>query len=245
MQHAHQLARVCFRAQLGPDRLSVCTRSLQHNFDNVASRGAVAVDAGGVLEIVHDQIEVAVAIQITDCGAEAGRLLFQPPSFRDIGKVHLSAVLEHAIALLQGLVIAPGIFAGALVDLTDFGPEVSVEKIARHAVGEEDVVARVAVEIGYPHGPGPVGARESRHLTNLEEAWSAGVEVDRIAHVLARRAGFEEPAILVHVAHVDLLFIMCAGGHVGGDEVEFAVAIQVASVTAHREPWCVWHGLGD
>ena len=121
--------------------------------------------------------------------------------------------------------------------------DVGVGDHAGGAVGDEDVHATVVVEVGQLDGPSPVRPGQAAEEGRLHESRRAGVEEKVVAHDLARPGVLEEPSPVAHVAHGDLGLVVRCRRHVGNEQVQQAVIVQVSAVRPHRRPACVRHRL--
>jgi hypothetical protein len=67
--------------------------------------------------------------------------------------------------------------------------EVGVREFAHHAVGEIGVEPAIQIEILQADAKSPVGRLQAGEVRGLEHASGAGVEEERIPHVLGRGLG--------------------------------------------------------
>jgi len=118
-----------------------------------------------------------------------------------------------------------------------FIDDVRIHEIADHSGGEKHVLAAVVVEIGNARGPSPAAGRQAGQVGGLLKVVGAGVEKDGVPRVLRHDFGgafhLPEPATdLFHAGHVALARAIA---HVGNDDVDPTVVVQVAGIGAHRE----------
>ena len=126
--------------------------------------------------------------------------------------------------------------------------QVAVEPVPAHPGRNIDIVASVTVEVGKLDGPGPVRGRQATEVGDFHKTTRAGVEVNGIAHVLARGGEVEEPRVALaagHVAHRHLLLVVSAARHVGGHVVQAPVIVDVCHVGSHGKPRGVGQHIGS
>ena len=212
-------------------------------------RGTIPVDRSGLAVVVDHEIEVPVGVEVPQRRAEAHAEMIEPPPRALLGEAEVATIPEGVVGIL--LRLARGPEPGGRVPvatLHDRGLgllEVAVKEVTGHAIGRIHVQPSVIVEVAEEDGPGPIRGREPSLMGNLEEALTAAVEVDGVAHVLAWRRIGQEPALLLHVTHANLVLVVSAARHIRRHEVGQAIVVQVARVGTHRVPRRVWHRRSD
>ena len=224
-------------------------------------RSVVLADKNFVIDVVHDEVEVAIKIQIAKGGAVGEAGLVEAPGGRPVGEGEVAPVLENVVRDLlrrhpgqqvRPLLVRKVAPARVGVDVRERGlhviDEVGVAGVFAEPVRDEEVGPAVAIEVGEKGRPAPVGARDIRELGDVAEdgdfffiRTSVGentpVQVERVEHVLVvvplLHEAPERPRI--HPAHVRLLAAVVLGGHVQHNHIEEAVAVDVRHVVPHRE----------
>src|SRR5690606_18151547 len=124
----------------------------------MAGGGIVADDGGRRVVVAEDDVEVAVAIEIGESGAEADALLVESPIFGYVGEVQVAEVAEGEEGFVARARIFPDVGAsgegGGDVLFVD---EIGVDEVADHAGRGEGVEKAVVVEVGQAGCPGPTG----------------------------------------------------------------------------------------
>ncbi len=249
-----QQARLHLAAGRDADRraqtIAVGTVAAQPHQGTARAGGTVLEQARRLVLVVDDDVEIAVAVEVDDHRTLPDALLVEAPFGADVGEAQLAEVAARDVLLGQALEMA--IELEGLLPLP--GPPQLVEApagvgvVGEHgdAVGHERIQSAVLVEVAQQQAPRPIGAGEVGEIGLFAEPSGAGVDVQRIAHVLLRVGVLQEPPMGVHVAHQQLAHVVGRARHVRDGEVEPAVAVDVAEVGPHREERRVREGgAGD
>ena len=205
----------------------------------------VAVNARRLVDVGHDEVEVAVAVEVAVRGAVAHALVGEAPRLGGLLKLQIALVAVGEVDLFHRGLGLPQFPLGLADEHLRGDRDVGVGDHARGAVGDEHIDAAVVVEVGQLDGPSPVRSGQATEESRLHETRRAGVDEKIIAHDLARPGVLEKPAPVAHVAHRDLGFVMRRRRHVGDEQVEQTVVVQVGAVRPHRRPARVRHRLLD
>ncbi len=150
------------------------------------SAGVVAVDERFVVDVVHDEIERAIAIQVrVHCAvAEAG--LVQSPAGGLVRKGQITLVAEGVVLELSR---GHRVDEGLEIDFLPLGrrPHRLLAReegdviLRRHVLGKAvrdiDVLEAIQIEIREERAPAPVGPGHSSHLPNVAERSIAVVQL--------------------------------------------------------------------
>ena len=130
----------------------------QADDDAVAFMAEVPVDTRRLVDIGHNEVEVAVAVEVAVGGGVAYALVVKAPLLGCLLELQIALVLEGEVDLLHCGLFLPQ-FPLSLADKHVGGDrKIGVGIHARGAVGDEDIDAAVVVEVGQLNGPGPVRA---------------------------------------------------------------------------------------
>ena len=175
----------------------------------------IFVDRAGFIEVIDDEVDIAIAIEIAGGGAEADGLAFQAPRLADVIELKAPCTVWVGPGIAEGSIWVAFGGGGKFFPSAAGGDEIGVEEISGHAVGDVEIEPSIAVEVDQLGGPCPVGGGDAELMGAFEE-WSAvsGIEVNGIAHVLTGGRNFEKPSVFIHVAHAHLIFVMVGAGHV-------------------------------
>jgi len=193
-------------------------------------------------------VEVAVAIEVAERGAEAHALQVQSPRRADGLEAQVAEVAEGEVGLGEHWALAHDAHAVGEVDRgEDALAHVRVLVLTVHAVGDVEVEAAVVVEVLEAHGPGPVGGVEAGEVGGLEHGASAGVHVEHVAQILGRDPGLVvvQPHGIAGRGHAALVGDVGSCRHVGDEEVDAPVVVDVAEIRAHGRQRYLWHDIVD
>src|SRR6185312_9722743 len=164
--------------------------------------GVVAIQEGGPVLVVDDQVEIAVIIQVAIGGAIGKARMGEAPVGADVLEMQVAQVPEYLVEqgfgghlveqAVQSCLIAGGghLLKGlARRELQ----KILVRQIAGNAVGNEDIVEAIIVGIEEERPPGPVGGRDAGEIGDLGELPVAVVELEGVLKelVIETRALFE------------------------------------------------------
>ena len=230
----------------GADAVTVAHRTLEPERDAVARGAVVAIEADPILVVDIDEIEVAVVVEVGEGRPEAHAAVVEAPFLLDLGETEIVVVAEGEVRFLLGRLPLHqrDDFRGGL-QLFDLVEQVGINEGPHHAVGHVQVDPAVVVEVLETRRPAPVGAAETGHLRDLEEAVGPGVQEHGVLHVLRRDERIHHVHEAAHVTHGDLGLEVRGAGHLRDHEVGQAVVVDVGGVGAHREPRRVRHGRGQ
>ena len=116
-----------------------------------------------------------------------------------------------------------------------FVDKIGVDEIADHSAGEEHIEPAFVPQIPETSRPRPARRIHSGEVGHLRQMVRAGIEVNGVPHVLRNEIG---DALVFPQAPADLLdagheFRVIAVPHVGDEEIDEPVVVQVAGVGAH------------
>ena len=245
----------CKNGYGGPNPLCVLAGALQLYLQIMMARLAlclVAIDKGGLVDIIDHQIQIAIVIQIGISGAVAVRRLCDAPVLGFIDK-RLSGLVgknivgnvgsRHMLNNLQHILPLQPTFR--LHDSVHIIDEIEVRIVAVIAVSDEKVFPAVVIIVGQQGGPAPIGVRHTRQLTDFAERAVAIVELEHIAHVLVMKTAAHVEVMLGVVvgAQQEFLTAVVLRQHIKGHDVGPAVIIYVRDVITHRKLAVVAHAL--
>ena len=235
-ERAHLAAPVGFDPHHGTDPETVGRGAAQLENDRMAAGPIVAAHGDRCVHAGVDQVEVPVAVEVGEGRPEPHAHLVESPRVADVLEVQVAQVPEGQMPFGQhrrGFGDADAL-GEALASEHALG-DVEVVELAHHAVGEKDVEPAVVVEVLQAHGPGPVGGGQPGELGGLKHPAGPGAEEEGVAHVLGRRARvlLVLPEAGPELGHAPV--VLFAGGrrHVGDQQVQVPVIVQVAEVGAH------------
>ena len=177
----------------------------------------VAVNARRLVDVGHDEVEIAIAVEVAVGGCVAHALVGEAPRLGGLLELQIALVAKGEVDLLHRGLLFPQFPLGLADEHLRGDRDVGVGDHARGAVGDVDIDAAVVVEVGQLDGPAPVRPGQSTEEGGLHEARRAGIEEEVVAHDLPWPGILEEPAPVAHVAHGDLGLVVRRGGHVGDE----------------------------
>ena len=242
---ANLFPRLALDLDDGAQSVAVAPGAGQADDDAVALVAKVAVNACRFVDVGHDEVEVAVAVEIAVGGGVAHAFVVEAPQLGGLLKLQVALVAVGEVDLFHRGLLFPQFPLGFADEHLRGDRDVGVGDHARGAVGDEDIDTAVVVEVGQLDGPRPVRPGQAAEEGRLHEARRAGVEEEVVAHDLARPSVLEKPAPVAHVAHGDLGLVMGRRGHVGNEQIQQPVVVQVGAVRPHRRPTRVRHRLLD
>src|SRR2546422_691086 len=152
--------------------------------------GVVAVDERFVVDVVHHQIEGAVAIQVPVGRATREARRVQAPGGTLVREGQVAPVTERVVRQLgraHRVDQPPEVHAAPARGL-DHGLPVRQKRdvvlgrdVLRQAVGDVDVLVAVQIEIGEERAPAPVRPGHAGHLADVRERTVAVVEMEHVA----------------------------------------------------------------
>ncbi len=204
----------------------------------------IAIDGSGLILVVDDQVEVAIAVQISISGAIGEGGLSESPVGADVLETEVAQV---AIDFIQqwglGNVLQQFIdilFLSAerhfLVDVIgEEVEEVKVRDIPIDAVANIDIVEAVVVHIEHQGAPAPVGGGDAAVVTGFQEFAVTIVDLEAVLNELIVEAGaqlaIEEIDIIEGAGGLQSEFI--TGQHVGSKEVGKSIIVDIGHVGTH------------
>ena len=210
----------------------------------------VAVDRGGGVEVVHDQVERAAVVQVGVHGAVREPGLRQAPGLRHVRERQVAVV---AIGVVRDGDVGHQMRQAPQQPRADAGRQSSLDGGVAHrcevvevvgpaidAVGNEEVFVPVVVQVREQGRPAPVGRVHAGQIADLAEAHRsshrAAVELQGVAGVLRVVAGlllhvFDRPRVGVDGGLEDVLLL---GQHVEHHQVRSPVVVVVGDIDAHR-----------
>ena len=263
LEHLHGAARTA-RAVLLDDDLRADPRgigpgALQDNLQVVALgelARAVPINRGRGLEPVHHQIERPAVVQVHVGRAVRETRLCEPPGLRLVGEREVSVVAirvvgdrdpRHLPDHRPGEPRHPAAQRGLYDGVSHVREVVEVVRPVIDAVGDEQVLAAVVVQVGKQGSPAPIGRVHARLIPDLTEAPVAAIELKRVTGVLRVVARLELQIVDVEALGIggclEDLFLL--GEHVEDHQVRPAVVVEVRGVHAHRGVARVSHRGGD
>ena len=236
------LLRLGLRAAGQPDAradaLGIGRLAAQAHLDT-ATGGVVAIEAGGFVEVVHHEVEVAVVVEVAERHAVRDAFVGESPAFarrleRAVGLVPEDTVLRAPtrMHLHRALELRVGEAPAAALDLV---AAVLVHHVELEAVREEQVLVSVEVHVEEDRGPRPVGRGDAGHEGGFGERSVGPAEEERVPVEL--RARVRELQLGGRRTVADELrhaLGMFAGEHVHHEEVVVPVAVDVGEIHAHR-----------
>ena len=209
--------RLALNLDCGAQPGAVAPGTGQADDDAVALVAQVAVNARRLVNVGHDEVEVAVAVEVAVGGGVAHALMGKAPRLGSVLKLQIALVAKGEVDLLHRGLRFPQFPLGLADEHLRGDRDVGVGDHARGAVGDVNIDAAVVVEVGQLDGPAPVRPGQPAEEGGLHEARCAGVEEEVVAHDLPWPGILEEPAPVAHVAHGDLGLVVRRGGHVGDE----------------------------
>ena len=216
--------------------------------------GVVAIDERLLVDVVHDQIDRAVAVQVAIGSAARKTRRVEAPGRALVREGRVAPVAKRVVRQLgrahrvdEPLEIHPR--AARRLDHGFPAPQKCDVVLGRDVLGEPvrhvDVLVAVEIEIRDERAPAPVGSRHTRHLADVRERAVPVVQMEHVARELVmkvvahlflepvpvlERSGGLEPALVVrqHVRHID---------------VGPAVVVHVRDVQSHRRQTDIRHLL--
>ena len=251
LQQLRPAARTAFLYNdLRPDPRRVRARAAQRHGQVgvvVDLAGAVAVDRRRRVDVVHHQVERAAVVQVHVDGAVGEARLGEPPRVGHVRERQVAVVvkcvvgdrdLRHVLEereVLRGDPVPQGRLHRLVADVIDV---IEVVGAAVNAVGDEEVLVAVVVEVGEQRGPAPVGRLHAGEVADVAEAPPAAVQLQRVAGVLGMIPGaqphLEDREALGGRRRLEDALLV--GQHVEDRDVRPAVVVDVGRIDAHREP---------
>ena len=230
----------------GPQAVEIGFGAVQFDKDAISVLRIVAINEIRLLQIHHDHVHIAIAIQVRVGRTVSDALVVQPPILAGLIEVRPVGVAVRAVDLLAHFPFfeeLKHVFAHQHVsgDL-----DVGIVHVTGNAVGEIQVLPAIVVEIAEFHRPCPVGAGDAVEPGGFLEAAQARVDEEGILHVLGGCSvvgAFQIGA--AHDAHGGLGFEVGGGGHVGHEEIREQVIVHIAEISPHCEPRHVGHRVLD
>ena len=108
--------------------------------------------------------------------------------------------------------------------------------MAKHAISYIQIGPAVVVQVTKFDSPSPVGAVDAGEISDFHKALGVSVKKQGIAHVLSGLGDAQEPAAASHVAHSYLLLQMIRRRHIGCQQIEATVSIDISRIGSHRKP---------
>lgn len=138
--------------QPGPDGGGVRARPVQPDGESVAIGRAIPVQARRRLELVHDQVGITVAVEISEGRAVTDPGRAEAPGGGDLVETQLARVSEDAVGLFSLWGLLPEVEGHPVPASGRFerGPGVTVREVAGHAVGHVQIESAVLVQIDEP-----------------------------------------------------------------------------------------------
>ena len=204
----------------------------------------IFVDGRGRVDVVDHEIEPAVVVEVGVRRAVRKSRLVHSPLFGLAGERQIAVVSEHIVGqpvAVQLLQESEGFLAISGSARTEHRRLV-IEIVGRFgiAVGDEDVLVPIVVEITKQGTPAPIGARHARETSDVAKddvaVWRDAVaqlqRVDVVRVAKPPATEIEAAAIGEIPAHAFLSF---QGGrqHVHLQNVRPAVVIEVGDIDAH------------
>ena len=242
---AHHLLRlgqpIGFHCDSRANAVRVRRRAAQLH-GNAASWRIVAVDAGGLIKIVHGNIQVAVVVQVRERHPVRDSRMVKTPVGAFLDKPKAALVFEGKITKDERLEHKPhlkqfpwSVFA-LLLQLLAPVRHVHVLHVERMSRGDEKIVVAVQIHIHEDGRPGPLRCRQVGVEADLGVGAVAVVQVNGVVAVLR--------PVVVHaklqlgrltVAQLRVTQFVLAAEHVNDDEIIQAVAVQIRKIYSHRE----------
>ena len=225
---------------------SVRRVSLQDDGEIVRTRIGIGilVDRGRRVDVVHDEIELAVVVQIDVCGAVRVTRLRHPPRRAHVAEGQIAVVAKQkvgdAITAERAQLRAGRRLAVVAARRKNAGLIIEIVGRLGIAVRDEKVLATVVVEIGEQCAPTPFGGRGACQVRDFTEHQVAGrghavAELQRVGIVVVPKAA---PALIVAPqirqipAHAFSLF-RASRQHVHLHDVGPAVVVEIRDVDPH------------
>jgi hypothetical protein len=235
---------------VGADTVGVGGESVEADGDAGCVTG-VEINAGGILEVVQDEIQITVAIEVGEGEALGDAGGMKAPGAADFLEGAIAAVAKGEVGGFEGREaadpsedIALGQGAVGSGGFHTIGP-VGVLEIAEDAVADEEVLKTVEVHVEEDGLPGPIGGFDTGELADFGVGTIATIPLESVATDLetvddqAGGDGSDGGAF----AELHMTFAMVGAEHVGDEEVEVAVAIEVGTIDAHGRGGDGGHGV--
>src|ERR1700754_46136 len=166
------LLTVIVNAEGAADAAGICGRTLYDDGKIVGMLKCIFVDEGIVVDIIDDEVEVAVVVEV-GIGAAVGKGgVSETPVPADIGEMIPVDVLKTVSRKAndgQGVDHSQGELCRSSALSVVVCYIVEVGHIARQTVGNDDIAIAVVVKVGNQGAPAPVGFLHAGHKTYLTE----------------------------------------------------------------------------
>ncbi len=205
----------------------------------------VPIDERLLVDVVHDQIERAVAIQVAVGRAARKAQRVQSPGRALVREGQVAPVMEGEVRQLgraHRIHQPPEVHASPARGL-DHGLPARQKRdvvlggdVLGEAGGDVDVLVAVQVEIGQQHAPAPVRPGHTGHLADVRESAVAVVEVEHVARKLIIKpvphVGLETVPALERGSRLEAMLVVRQ--HVRDVDVRPTVVVHVPNVETHR-----------
>ena len=125
------------------------------------------------IDVVHHQIELAIAIEVGVRGAVRKARLFQPPLFRLVGECQVAVVAEQVIGLFPRVDVLEQLPRAFFVSLPPCAARGALVIQVVHRLGitiaDEDVLETIIVEVGKEGAPAPIRGGYAGHACDVAE----------------------------------------------------------------------------
>ena len=251
----------------GSDRPGIAAAAAETDADP-GGDGLVPVDPGAFEEIVHHDVEIPVVVQVRERGAlgdaDRGESPFRGPveEDRDHRAGGGTGGRQGLPDPLRGLVVEEGIGRGEprqlAVQSQDVGRRqgpspglrrshplrgIAVLVVPQLAVGHQDVLEPVEIDIEEDRSPGPVAGLDPAEDAGLGEGGVPAIPLEGVAEELDAILELARTPELRgqprHLAGPDGAF---AGEHVDREEIHEAIAVEIPEIHPHREGAVVAQG---
>ncbi len=205
----------------------------------------IPVDRRWRVDVVHHKIERAAVVEIGVHGAVGEARLRQAPCFRHVGESQVAVVaigvlrqrdLRHVLEEERQILRAdPMRERGLDCRVADVVDVIQVVGTAINAVGDEQILPAVIIQIHEQRRPAPVGRKDPRQISDLTELSHTSIQLEIVSRVLRMI-----PSLQPHVVEPEAFRV---GGcledifpfwkHVERHDVGPSIVVEIGGVHSH------------
>ena len=196
--------------------------------------GVVLENRNRIRQVGGDQIQITIPVQITGRRAVAHGVFIEAPIRRNVGKLKPGLTTKCQIFLPAFWCIPVEFPLRPAHHFAWVHQNIRVAEIPGGPGGHHHIRAPVEIEIPEFHRPSPVRPRHPGLESDFLEEAGSGIDVEHVAHGLARPCIFKDPAAVAgHLAHGGFGFEMRGPRHIRYHKVEPPITIKIAEIAAH------------